>query len=64
VHVGAILSKMGALNRNQAIAKAIANKVIRLPDNVSAEHKSAKLGVTRSAYGTRGGRRLNKERRR
>ena len=29
MHVGAILSKMGALNRNQAIAKAIANKLIR-----------------------------------
>ena len=53
MHVGTILSKMGALNRNQAIAKAIANKLIRLPDDVGAEHKSAKLGATRRAHGMR-----------
>jgi len=47
MHVGIILSKMGALNRNQAIAKAIANKLIHVPDEVQAEHKSAKLEAAR-----------------
>jgi DNA-binding CsgD family transcriptional regulator len=47
IHVGTILSKMGALNRNQAIAKAIANKLIQVPDEVHAEYKSAKLHATR-----------------
>ena len=47
MHVGTILSKMGALNRNQAIAKAIANQLIHVPDDVHAEHKSAKLQATR-----------------
>jgi LuxR family quorum sensing-dependent transcriptional regulator len=47
MHVGTILSKMGALNRNQAIAKAIANKMIHVPDDVHAEYKSAKLQATR-----------------
>ena len=45
--VGAILSKMGALNRNQAIAKAIGSKLIQVPDDVYAEYKSAKLQATR-----------------
>lgn len=47
--VGIILSKMGALNRNQAIAKAIANKLIHVADDVDAEYKSAKLHATRKA---------------
>lgn len=50
MHVGTILSKMGALNRNQAIAKAIANKLIRVPDDVYAEYKSAKLQATRRGH--------------
>jgi DNA-binding CsgD family transcriptional regulator len=45
--VGGILSKMGALNRNQAIAKAIGSKLIQVPDDVYAEYKSAKLQATR-----------------
>jgi len=49
MHVGAILSKMGALNRNQAIAKAIANKLIEVGDDGHAEYKSAKLNATRKA---------------
>jgi DNA-binding CsgD family transcriptional regulator len=49
MHVGAILSKMGALNRNQAIAKAIANKLIEVDDDGHAEYKSAKLNATRKA---------------
>ena len=62
--VGAILSKMGALNRNQAIAKAIGSKLIQVPDDVYAEYKSAKLQATRrgslayrngNAGGDRGG---------
>ena len=47
--VGTILSKMGALNRNQAIAKAIANKLIRVVDDVHAEYKSAKIHAVRGA---------------
>ena len=44
MHVGTILIKMGALNRNQAIAKAIANKLIDvLNDDGHAEYKSAKI---------------------
>lgn len=50
MHVGTILSKMGALNRNQAIAKAIANRLIYVADDVHAEHKSAKLNATRRAH--------------
>ena len=49
LHVGAILSKMGALNRNQAIAKAIANKLIEVDDDGRAEYKSAKLNAARKA---------------
>ena len=49
MHVGTILSKMGALNRNQAIAKAIANKLIYVTDDVHAEYKSAKINATRKA---------------
>jgi hypothetical protein len=41
---------MGALNRNQAIAKAIANKLIHVADDVDAEYKSAKLHATRRAH--------------
>ena len=47
MHVGAILSKMGALNRNQAIAKAITNKLIDVDDDGHAEYMSAKLNATR-----------------
>jgi len=50
MHVGTILSKMGALNRNQAIAKAIANKLICVTDDVHAEYKSAKLNAARRAH--------------
>ena len=50
MHMGIIMSKMGALNRNQAIAKAIANKLIRVPDDVYAEYKSAKLQATRRGH--------------
>jgi DNA-binding CsgD family transcriptional regulator len=50
MHVGTILSKMGALNRNQAIAKAIAHKLINVSDDVHAEHKSAKLQATRRSH--------------
>jgi LuxR family transcriptional regulator, quorum-sensing system regulator LasR len=52
-HMGTIVSKMGALNRNQAIAKAIANKLIQLPDDVNAEYKSAKLQAVKKAHHTR-----------
>lgn len=47
MHVATMLSKMGALNRYQAIAKAIATKLIQVPDEVHAEYKSAKLHATR-----------------
>ena len=47
MHVGPILSKMGALNRNQAIAKAITNKLIDVDDDGHAEYMSAKLNATR-----------------
>jgi DNA-binding CsgD family transcriptional regulator len=57
--VGAILSKMGALNRNQAIAKAIGNKLIQLPDDVDAEYKSAKIQATRKTSNTRIANRLS-----
>jgi DNA-binding CsgD family transcriptional regulator len=50
MHVGAVLSKMGALNRNQAIAKAIAYQLIHVPDDVYAEYKSAKLQATRRGH--------------
>jgi DNA-binding NarL/FixJ family response regulator len=50
MHVGTILSKMGALNRNQAIAKAIANKLIEVDDDGHAEYMSAKLNATRKAH--------------
>ena len=40
---------MGALNRNQAIAKAITNKLIDVDDDGHAEYKSAKLNATRKA---------------
>lgn len=49
IHVGTILTKMGALNRNQAIAKAIVHNLIQLPDDVDAEHKCAKIQATRRA---------------
>lgn len=49
MHVGTILNKMGALNRNQAIAKAIANKLIRVVDDGHAEYKSAKIHAVRGA---------------
>ena len=49
MHVGAILSKMGALNRYQAIAKAIAYNLINVIDDGHAEYKSAKLDAVRRA---------------
>jgi DNA-binding NarL/FixJ family response regulator len=48
-HMRTIVSKMGALNRNQAIAKAIAHKLIRVLDGGAAEYKSAKLRAVRGA---------------
>jgi DNA-binding CsgD family transcriptional regulator len=62
--VGTILSKMGALNRNQAIAKAIGNKLIQLPDDVGAEHKSAKVQATRRAHRMSGAERIVRDSRR
>ena len=50
MHVATMLSKMGALNRYQAIAKAITNKLIEVPDEVHAEYKSAKLFATRKGH--------------
>ena len=47
LYVGTILTKMGALNRNQAIAKAISSKLIQMPDDVYSEYKCAKLHATR-----------------
>ena len=41
---------MGALNRNQAIAKAITNKLIDVDDDGQAEYMSAKLNATRKAH--------------
>jgi hypothetical protein len=38
---------MGTLNRNQAIANAITNKLIDVDDDGHAEHMSAKLNATR-----------------
>ena len=49
MHVGTILNKMGALNRNQAIAKAISHKLIRVIDSGHAEYKSAKMHAVRVA---------------
>ncbi len=49
MHVGTILNKMGALNRSQAIAKAIAHKLIRVMDDGHAEYKSAKIHAVRGA---------------
>ena len=48
IHVGTILGKMGALNRNQAIAKAVAHNLIHLPDD-DTEYRSAKLQAARIA---------------
>ena len=53
IHVGTILTKMGALNRNQAIAKAVQHNLIQLPDD-DAEYKSAKLQAARKARRGRG----------
>lgn len=50
MHVATTLSKMGALNRYQAIAKAIANKLIDVPDDGLAEYKSAKIHATRTGH--------------
>jgi DNA-binding CsgD family transcriptional regulator len=50
MHVATTLSKMGALNRYQAIAKAIANKLIDVPDDGHAEYKSAKIHATRKGH--------------
>jgi len=49
MHVATMLTKLGALNRYQAIAKAIAHKLIHVPDEVEAEYKSAKLVAARQA---------------
>jgi len=48
IQVGMILGKMGALNRNQAIAKAVQHNLIHLPDD-DAEYRSAKLQAARTA---------------
>ena len=61
MYMGVIVSKMGALNRNQAIAKAITNKLIQLPDDVNAEYKSAKIQATRRAHQTRSANRLSRD---
>jgi DNA-binding CsgD family transcriptional regulator len=50
MHVATTLSKMGALNRYQAIAKAIANRLIDVPDDGHAEYKSAKIYATRKGH--------------
>ena len=60
IHVGTILTKLGALNRNQAIAKAIAHNLIQLPDD-DAEHKSAKIQATRRAQQTRSADRVSRD---
>ena len=54
LHVSTILTKMGALNRNQAIAKAMQHNLIQLPED-DAEYKSAKLQAARRARRTGGG---------
>ena len=61
IHVGTILTKLGALNRNQAIAKAIVHDLIQLPDDVNAEHMSAKRQATRRAHQTRSANRLSRD---
>ena len=48
IHMSTILTKMGALNRNQAIAKAVAHNLIQMPDD-DAEYQSAKLQAARKA---------------
>lgn len=53
VHMKAIQNKLGALNRNQAIAIAIANKLIRIMDDGQAEFKSAKMQADRDKSGTK-----------
>ena len=50
-HFASALTKMGALNRYQAIVKAVANKLIDVPDEVHAEYKAAKLRATRKGHG-------------
>jgi DNA-binding CsgD family transcriptional regulator len=60
IHMGTIFSKMGALNRNQAIAKAVQHNLIHLPDD-DAEYKSAKLHATRIAQRTRTAERLGRD---
>ena len=64
IHMGTICTKMGALNRNQAIAKAIAHNLIQLPDDDRAELKSAKLQATRVAQRTRNSERVARDDRR
>jgi DNA-binding NarL/FixJ family response regulator len=49
MHVSTILNKMGALNRYQAIAKAISNNLINVTDDGNAEYKSAKINAIRRA---------------
>ena len=61
IHVGTILTKLGALNRNQAIAKAIVHNLIQLPDDDNAEHKSAKIQATRRAQQTRSADRVSRD---
>jgi DNA-binding CsgD family transcriptional regulator len=48
IHIGKIMTKMGVLNRNQAVVKAIANGLIQMPDVSEAEHKSAAIQDIRS----------------
>ena len=61
MYVGTVVTKMGALNRNQAIAKAIANKLIQVPDDVNAEYKSAKLQAARRGQRVGGAARLERD---
>jgi DNA-binding CsgD family transcriptional regulator len=48
IHMATVFTKMGARNRNQAIAKALQQNLIRLPDD-DAEYRSAKLQAARRA---------------
>jgi LuxR family transcriptional regulator, quorum-sensing system regulator SolR len=52
MHVATMLSKMGALNRYQAVARAIATGLIEVPDDVHAEYMSAKLHAARKVRRT------------
>src|SRR6266581_8381767 len=51
MHVGPILSKMGALNRNQAIAKAITNKLIDVDHEREAQRDQEEIRTDREKRG-------------